>query len=131
MSDRKGRLGAMPGQAMILTPAGLLLAGAICLVWSTTVTGPSRRHRLIATEALWAIAGLLALYNVAVTVYRLCTEPISTTIGNSIAAICLGATTMAAVVGLLGYVGLWAHLRPHRFSKAAHEHATRHRRATR
>lgn len=102
----------MPGQAMILAPAGLLLAGAICLAWSTTATGPSRRRRLIATEALWAVAGLLALSTVAVTVYHLCTEPIGrSTIGNSIAVVFIGTTSAFAVVGLLGYVGLWARLR--------------------
>ena len=76
----------MPEQAMMFAPAGLLLAGAICLVWSTTATGPRHWRRRIATEALWAIAGLLALYNIAMTVYRLCTEPIGRTmIGDSIA----------------------------------------------
>ncbi|OKH76720.1 hypothetical protein EB73_02170 [Mycobacterium sp. SWH-M3] len=102
----------MPEQAMMFAPAGLLLAGAICLVWSTTATGPRHWRRRIATEALWAIAGLLALYNIAMTVYRLCTEPIGRTmIGDSIAVIFVSIVALFTVVGLLGSVGLWARLR--------------------
>lgn len=102
----------MSEQAMILTSAGLLLAGAIYLAWSTTATGPTRRHRLIATQALWGVAGLLALTNVALTVYRLCTEPIGTsTIGNSIVVIFVSSISTVTVVGLLGSVGFWARLR--------------------
>ncbi|MEW2484239.1 hypothetical protein AB0876_32100 [Mycobacterium sp. NPDC049093] len=106
----------MPEQAMIFAQVGMLLAGAVCLVWSTTATSPSRRRRrLIATEALWVGAGLLALTNVALTVYRLCTEPIgSTTIGNSVVVIFISIVTAFGVVGLLGSVGFWARLRHRR-----------------
>lgn len=103
----------MPEQAMIFASVGMLLVGAVCLVWSTTATSSSRRRRrLIATETLWAVAGLLALTNVALTVYRLCTEPIGrSTIGNSIVVIFVSSVSTVTVVGLLGSVGFWVRLR--------------------
>lgn len=103
----------MPEQAIIFAHVGMLLVGAICLVWSTTASSPSRRRRrLIATETLWAVAGMLALTNVALTVYRLCAEPIGrSTIGNSIVVIFVSSVSLLAVVGLLGSVGFWARLR--------------------
>jgi len=105
----------MPGHLVMLAPVGPLLAGAICLAWSTTVTGRSHRRRLIATEALWGIAGLLALSNVAITIVHLCTMPLSRlSVGDSVAALLTGSMVLLAAVSLLGYVGLWAHVRRRR-----------------
>jgi hypothetical protein len=99
---------------MMLALVGVLLAGALCLAWSSTATGRSQRRRLTAAEAMWVIAGLLAVSTVVIAVLDLCTGALSTpAVGNSVAAIFTGSTCAAAAVGLLGYVGVWARMRRH------------------
>lgn len=98
----------MPNQALLLSPAALLLAGAMCLAWSVATTGPAQRRT---AEALWAGGGLLGLAVIAITVLRLCTQPWArTTLGEGVAGIFTGGVSVLTAVGLLGYVGGWARL---------------------
>lgn len=112
MSVPSVTLDDMPNQALLLSPAGLLLAGAMCLAWSVATTGPTQRRWRRAAEALWAAGGLLGLAVIAMTVLHLCTQPWArTTLGEGAAGIFTGGVSILTAVGLLGYIGVWARLR--------------------
>lgn len=96
----------------MLAPVGILLAGALCLAWSSTASGRRRRRRLPLAEALWAVSGLLAVSVVVPEAAYLWAAQLSTpAIGNSAATIFVGSVYVAAVVAFLGHVGVWASLR--------------------
>lgn len=115
-----GTLETVPEQVMILTPVALLLAGSVCFAWSSTSTGRSRRRRLLATETLWIIAGLLSLGTVAITIVQTITQPmIGTTIGARIATLFIGSVVTLAAVALLGLSGFWTRLHGRRKHSAS------------
>lgn len=111
----------MPEQALMLSPVALMLAGSVCLAWSSKVTGRSHRRRQLATVVLLMFAGLIGVGAIVITTVRLCTQPWNeTTIGDTVATLFVDGIAVLSTIVILGYIGFWAYLRGLRRSAAPH-----------
>ncbi|MEN4449089.1 MAG: hypothetical protein EKK51_09580 [Mycolicibacterium sp.] len=109
----------MPEQALMVSPVALMLAGSVCLAWSSKVTGRSQRRRQLATVVLLVLSGLIGVGAIVITTVHLSTQPwTETTIGDTVATLFVDGIAVLSAIVLLGYIGFWAYLRDLRRSAA-------------
>jgi drug/metabolite transporter (DMT)-like permease len=100
--------------SVLMTAAvSVLLAGALCAAAAATTCGQRRLGAVFAgAQALWVIAGLLAVGSVLMAAVRLAGDGATRRmVGDSITVIFAGLVITAVSVSLLGLFGFWAAIR--------------------